>query len=157
MNPNVSGKSPLHEQLAHMYALAACYHNCQFDKAGKPYFEHVVKVKDLLKTDDLELQMIALGHDLLEDTNLSEEVIKNCFSERVYRGIKCMTKEDGETDEEYRLKVKSNIDSIRVKMADLTHNSDIRRLKGIRQKDIDRVVKYQGFYHELKQLAKDFE
>ena len=139
--------------LAHAYALAACYHNGQFDKAGKPYFEHVVKVKDLLKTEDAELQMIALMHDLLEDTPVTAITLRGIgYSERVIRGVECLTKLKGESDEEYRNKVKSNPDAIKVKMADLTHNSDIRRLKGMRPKDIARTIKYQEFFHELKQL-----
>lgn len=155
MNPKVNAKSTLHQQLAHMYALAAAYHNGQFDKAGKPYFEHVLKVKDLLKTDDLELQMIALGHDLLEDTHLTEEVLVNCFTTRVVNGIKCLSKLDGESEEQYKTKVKSNPDSIRVKMADLTHNSDIRRIKGLRPKDFARTIKYQEFYNELKEISEN--
>ena len=49
--------------------------------------------------------------------------------------------------------VKSNPDAIRVKMQDLRHNSDIRRLKGITEKDIKRIEKYHAFYMELKELV----
>lgn len=140
--------------LAHAYALAACYHNGQFDKAGVPYFEHVVKVKDLLKTSDKELQMIAIMHDLLEDTTVTRTTLEGIgYSERVIFGIECLTKLEGESEEQYKDKVKSNPDAIKVKMADLTHNSDIRRLKGLRPKDIARTIKYQEFYQELKQLC----
>jgi hypothetical protein len=38
-------------------------------------------------------------------------------------------------------------------MADLRHNSDIRRLKGITEKDIARIEKYMKFYNELKELV----
>jgi hypothetical protein len=37
-----------------------------------------------------------------------------------------------------------------VKMEDLRHNSDIRRLKGVRPKDIERMVRYHEFYLDLK-------
>jgi hypothetical protein len=43
-----------------------------------------------------------------------------------------------------------NPDARIVKMADLRHNSDIRRLKGVTQKDITRIAKYHEFYLELK-------
>ncbi len=49
----------------------------------------------------------------------------------------------------------ANPDAIKVKMADLRHNSDITRLKGIRDKDIERMVKYQKFYLELKESQQD--
>jgi hypothetical protein len=39
---------------------------------------------------------------------------------------------------------------MKVKMADLRHNTDIRRLKGVTEKDITRMAKYHTFYMELK-------
>ena len=42
-------------------------------------------------------------------------------------------------------------------MADLRHNSDIRRLKGVTQKDIDRIAKYNRFYLEIQtRLAQKY-
>lgn len=38
-----------------------------------------------------------------------------------------------------------------VKKEDLRHNTDIRRLKGVTEKDIERMVKYQTFYMEIQQ------
>ncbi len=38
-----------------------------------------------------------------------------------------------------------------VKKEDLRHNTDIRRLKGVTEKDIVRMVKYQTFYMEIQQ------
>jgi hypothetical protein len=77
------------------------------------------------------------------------------LSLRVIEGVAALTKLPGEDYESYKNKVKQNPDAIKVKMADLRHNSDIRRLKGITQKDIDRVVKYQQFYMELLQFCEE--
>jgi hypothetical protein len=43
-------------------------------------------------------------------------------------------------------------DAILVKMADLQHNTDIRRLKGVRDKDIQRTEKYFHFYLLLQKI-----
>jgi hypothetical protein len=43
----------------------------------------------------------------------------------------------------------ANEDAMRVKMSDLRHNTDIRRLKGVTEKDIARLAKYNQFYLEL--------
>jgi hypothetical protein len=51
-------------------------------------------------------------------------------------------------------RIKQNPDAIRVKLADLRHNSDIRRLKGVTEKDIKRIAKYHSMYLELKELVK---
>lgn len=138
------------ELLNKAIVLASSRHQDQYDKGGKPYILHVLAVMYLLNTDDEELQCIAVGHDLFEDTSTTKAEMREMgFTQRIIDGIWCMTKIAGETQDEYLARVKSNPDSVRVKMADLTHNSDIRRMKGIREKDIARLVKYQKMYFEL--------
>ena len=39
--------------------------------------------------------------------------------------------------------IKNNNIARKVKIADLKHNSDLKRLKSITQKDIDRAIKYK--------------
>jgi len=126
-----------------------------YDKGGVPYVLHCLKVMHYLKSDDEELQQIALGHDLIEDRkNITYAYLREQgFSERVIAGIAAMTKVPGETNDEYMSRIKANPDAIRVKLADLRHNSDIRRLKGVTEKDIRRVEKYHKMYLELKELV----
>lgn len=136
-----------------MLVLATTRHSGQFDKGGMPYILHPLKVMYYLKTDDEELQCIALGHDLVEDTDTTfSELYEMGFTERVVNGIRCLTKMPGETFEEYKARVMSNADSIKVKLCDLRHNTDIRRLKGVTEKDIKRTEKYHKFYMELSAL-----
>jgi (p)ppGpp synthase/HD superfamily hydrolase len=140
------------EMLTNMIVLAANRHAGQYDRGGNPYFLHVSQVMHYLKSNDEELKCIALGHDLVEDTDVTYQELRDLgFSERVINGIKCLTKIPGETYEEYKFKVKSNMDSVRVKIEDLRHNSDIRRLKGVTEKDIRRIEKYHNFYLELQE------
>lgn len=141
--------------LSRMLAIVAHRHEGQFDRGGAPYVLHPLKVMHYLRSDDEELQCIALGHDLVEDTfeTIEEGVAflrAEEFSERVIQGILALTKIEGEAYEAYKARVKANLDAVCVKMADLRHNSDIRRLKGVRPKDIERVVRYHEFYLELK-------
>jgi hypothetical protein len=75
------------------------------------------------------------------------------FTPRVVEGIRALTKVPGETHDEYLAKIKANRDAIRVKLPDLRHNSDIRRLKGVTEKDIKRIAKYHSMYLELKELV----
>lgn len=125
-----------------------------YDKGGVPYVLHCLKVMHYLKSDDEELQQIALGHDLIEDRkNITYALLREMgFSERVIAGIAAMTKVPGETNDEYMVRIKANPDAIRVKLADLRHNSDIRRLKGVTEKDIKRIEKYHKMYLELREL-----
>lgn len=125
----------------------------KFDKGGKPYILHCLTVMHKLKSEDEELLCIAVGHDLVEDTDVTYSELREIgMTERIIEGIRCLTKIKGESYSEYKEKVKSNKDAILVKMQDLRHNSDIRRLKGVTDKDIQRMIKYHEFYLELKEL-----
>ncbi len=146
------------ELLGKVLALATNAHAGQFDRGGNPYILHPLKVMHYLKTDDEELMCMALGHDVIEDTDVTYQDLRDAgISERVIKGLQCLTKQRGQTYEEYKSGVFGNIDAMRVKMADLRHNTDIRRLKGVTEKDIARIAKYQAFYMEIKARVEAFE
>jgi guanosine-3',5'-bis(diphosphate) 3'-pyrophosphohydrolase len=143
------------ELLGNFIAFAANAHSGQFDKAGKPYILHVLAVLYGLKTEDEELQCIAVGHDLFEDTKTTvEDLLTLGATERIILGIMCLTKQNGESYDTYVNKVLSNVDSMKVKQSDLRHNSDITRLKGITQKDIDRMAKYMALFTKIEQKLR---
>jgi len=139
------------EMLSKMISLATERHAGHFDKGGRPYILHPLTVMHRLRTDDEELQCIAVGHDIVEDTGTTAlELMRLGFSARVVAGIHALSKRCGMSDAQYRALVKSNPDAVRVKIEDLRHNSDIRRLKGVTEKDVARMVRYHEFYLELK-------
>lgn len=141
--------------LNRMLWLVSIYFADEYDKGGNPYALHCIRVMQNLNSQDEELQCIALGHDLIEDTEVSANYLRDHgFSERVVRGIVALTKIKGEDYETYKSRVKSNPDAIRVKIADLKDNSDITRLKGVSEKDFERMKKYHQFYVELQELVK---
>ena len=141
------------EQLNKMLVLATNKHAGQFDKGGNPYILHPIAVMYLLENADEEEQCIALGHDIVEDCGVTYVELRELgFTERIIDGIRCLTKIAGETYDEYKTKVKSNKDSIKVKKADLTHNTRIERLKGVTPKDMVRTERYFHFYLELINL-----
>lgn len=141
--------------LAHAIALAATAHRDQTDKAGRPYIMHCLKVMHYLRSDDDELMAIAVLHDVIEDTSTTYADLRIAgLSERIINGIRSMTKQRGQTPDEYLNQVLANPDAVRVKMADLRHNSDIRRLKGVTDKDVRRIEKYNRMYERLKQHVK---
>ena len=137
-----------------MLTLSASAHAGQFDKGGMPYILHPLTVMYKLRSSDEELMCIALGHDIVEDTDVTYAQLRAIgMTERIIAGIQALTKVPGETYDEYKDRVKANPDAIRVKMEDLRHNSDLRRLKGVTEKDVARVAKYMTFYAELKELV----
>lgn len=131
--------------------LASIYHAKQSDKGGNPYILHPLKVMHYTRSEDQEVMKIAVLHDIVEDTPLTLNDLRNAgFSWRVIDGVDAMTKRKGETKEEYMQRIMLNRDAVIVKMADLRHNSDIRRLKGITEKDFKRMEWYQKAYSMLR-------
>ena len=138
------------EMLNKMLVLTTNRHAGQFDRGGNTYILHPLKVMYYLKSNDEELQCIALAHDLIEDTDTTfAELREMGFTERIINGIKSLTKMPGESYDDYKLRVKENPDAVKVKLCDLRHNTDVRRLKGVTEKDLARMEKYHRFYTEL--------
>jgi len=146
------------EMLGHMIVLATNAHAGQFDKAGVPYILHPLAVMGMLSADDEERQCIAILHDVVEDTKITYQDLRDAgATDRVVAGVKALTKQPGQTYDEYQEEVFGNIDAMYVKSKDLTHNSDIKRLKGVTDKDIARIVKYHTFYLMLQERIREFE
>jgi (p)ppGpp synthase/HD superfamily hydrolase len=138
-----------------MILLATIAHQGQFDKGGHPYILHPLKVMHYLKSSDEELNCMAVGHDLVEDTWVTENhLVDHGFTPRIITGIIGLTNVDGETEDEKFLRLTRNVDIARVKMCDLRHNTDVRRLKGVTQKDVDRMVRYHNLYLKLEAFVK---
>jgi (p)ppGpp synthase/HD superfamily hydrolase len=139
------------ELLGKVLVLATNAHAGQFDKGGKPYILHPLAVMSLLNSDDEELQCIALLHDVIEDTKTTWKDLEEIgCNPRIIHAVAALTKMPGQSYDEYKEGVFANKDAMLVKMADLRHNTDIRRLKGVSQKDIDRLAKYNRFFLELQ-------
>ena len=140
--------------LAEAIALAAEKHKGQFDKGGMPYILHPLKVCHYLKSDDLELMCVAVLHDVVEDTDVTfADLTALGMSDRVVSAVRVLTKMPGQTPEEYLTGIMLNVDAIKVKLADLRHNMDARRLKGVTEKDRARLDKYAKMYWVLKELV----
>lgn len=126
------------------------------DKSGEPYILHCLEVmNNVKKWEDRELEIAAVLHDVLEDTKVTSTDLKAIygFSDRVISIVQGVTFKNKCTEEEYFiqiLKICENQDQIKVKMADIEHNSLILRMKGITDKDMARSKKYHKAYFMLK-------
>jgi len=124
-------------------ALAAKVHENQTDKGGYAYILHPMRVMNSLNSTDKELCAIAVLHDAIEDSDLTEDDLRRRgFPERVVVGVGAMSRRSEETYETFIERCSCNVDARRVKLEDLRDNSDITRLKGIGKKDLARMEKY---------------
>ena len=81
--------------------------------------------------------------------------IRNPGVSSMYSKSWTLTKQPGQTYDEYKACVFASTDAMQVKMADLRHNSDIRRLKGVTDRDVARIAKYMKFYSEIRDRLVD--
>jgi len=130
-------------------SLAANAHEEQSDKGGKAYILHPIRMMMRLRTDDEELMAIAILHDIVEDTHITFEDLRVYFSERVVAGVRALTCVEGESYDDFIKRCAINPDAKIVKREDLRDNSDITRLKGLRQKDFERLEKYSKAFMYL--------
>ena len=103
---------------------AAMKHEGQFRKGGDPYITHPIAVAQMLKDAgyDLEYQIAGLFHDLLEDTDATEEEILALSSPQVLEAVKLVTKTPGYVMEEYIASICKNDMAKVVKAMDRLHN-----------------------------------
>ncbi len=131
---------------------AVAFEGC-FDKQGQPYILHCLNVMNQMPEEDCDLRCIAVLHDLVEDTNWTISMLEEeGFSKRVLIGVELMTHDKETSYEDYVKKLSTNSDCRKVKMADLRHNSDIRRMKSCARKDFERLEKYCNAYNYLKEM-----
>ena len=143
------------QMLAQMIKYAIIFHSDQVDRAGQPYILHPLYVMSALNSSDLELMQIAVGHDLLEDTKITEEWLRLAgFTDRVINGIVALTKKKSQSYEDYQQQVLANPDAVRVKLKDLEHNMDLKRLSRVgivpTEKDLERQQRYLDFIRLLQ-------
>ena len=117
-------------------------HHGQVDKAGIPYIFHPIHLAEQME-DEVSI-CVALLHDVIEDTEISAEKLRQeGISETVIRNIMLLTKGRGEDYMDYLERIKSSEIAVKVKLADLKHNSDSSRLSDITKTDEKRMEKYQ--------------
>ena len=124
-------------------------HKGQFDKAGREYIGHPIRVMKMGKTEDEKI--VGVLHDVIEDTDWTFERLEaEGFSQEVINALKCVTKtSENENYDDFIDRVKKNPLAASVKINDLTDNMDIRRLPYLSDKDVKRLKKYLKAYKRL--------
>ena len=132
-------------------AMRLCFekHKNQVDKCGVPYPFHPFHVAESM--DDEFTTITALLHDIVEDTDMTfDDLQEYGFPGEVIEALKLLTHDDNVPYLEYVKKIKSNKIAKAVKIADLTHNSNLSRLDAVSEKDLKRVAKYKEALEILK-------
>lgn len=123
-------------------------HKDQLDKSDVPYIFHPMYLAEQMDTE--EECIVALLHDVVEDSDMTFEQLEKEFSANVISVLKLLTHDKAVDYMDYVKEIKKNPIATKVKIADLTHNSDLSRLNVITEKDLKRKEKYQKALDLLK-------
>ncbi|MBQ3652871.1 MAG: bifunctional (p)ppGpp synthetase/guanosine-3',5'-bis(diphosphate) 3'-pyrophosphohydrolase [Synergistaceae bacterium] len=130
-------------------------HHGQRDKTGRPYFVHVMHVAEQM--DDEYSACAALLHDTLEDTHIGLERLEREFPREVVEAVKALTKRRGVSYSEYIEGVRRNPIARKVKLADLEHNLDVRRLAGCEDRLLYGYERRKGKYEAAREILRRSE
>lgn len=112
--------------------IAVQAHKGQVDKNGMPYILHPIAV--MQKVEGLELKTIAVLHDTIEDTYVTEDFLLEAgIPKNIVDVVALLTKPQNESYESYLRRVKENPMAKAVKLADLAHNTSPERASGLNE------------------------
>ena len=103
---------------------AAEKHKGQFRIGGDEYITHPMAVAEIVKRQGygIDVQIAALFHDLLEDTDAKESEILFYGNAEILKAVKLLTKQKGYDMAEYVAGIRQNEMAFAVKAADRLHN-----------------------------------
>lgn len=106
--------------------LAYNAHHGQFDKGGVPYVFHPIHLAEGM--DDEISTCAALLHDTVEDTAVTLEDLAREFPKEVVDAVALLTHADGVDYFDYVRAIRQNPVAVKVKLADLAHNGNPKRV-----------------------------
>lgn len=140
------------KQLGKAIALAAELFKHRVDSQGVPYILHCLAVMN--GCIDVETKVVGVLHDVAEDipdypvSRLRDELD---LSTTQYVALTLLTHNPADDYDTYIRSITASDMAREVKLADLRHNTDITRLKGLRKKDFDRLEKYHKAFVYLSE------
>jgi (p)ppGpp synthase/HD superfamily hydrolase len=124
-------------------------HKGQKDKVGAPYILHPLRVM-LCMYSDVEM-MAAVLHDVVEDSRWTlKDLQQEGFPAQVIEAVDYLSRREQETYDQFIERIKSNALAVKIKLADLEDNMDLKRLGDITEQDEKRMKKYHAAWIRLK-------
>jgi len=127
--------------------VAVLFHSDHINsKDGSPYIYHPLHVMNQMDLDDNDGRIVAVLHDVVEDTDCTLEYLRTYgFEDHIVEAIDAITWRRGELLDDYLARVKANEIATRVKIQDATHNLS-RSQKSLAENagDVKKLKKIQG-------------
>ena len=134
-------------------------HKGQKRIGGDDYITHPIAVSEIVKNQgfDENYQITALFHDLLEDTDTTEEEILKFGNQEILEAVNLLTKKKGYDMAEYISAIENNPIAYAVKAADRLHNlkcAIITEEEFKRKYILETVDWYMDFSPEIRKEVK---
>lgn len=104
-------------------------HHGQADCSGIPYIFHPYHIAEQM--DDEITICIALLHDVMEDTQVTDEELSAIFPDEVMEPLRLLNHDHSVPYLDYIKRIKENPIALKVKLADIAHNMDESRIQEI--------------------------
>lgn len=136
--------------------MALTAHSGETDKAGEAYIRHPIRVMQAMDTETERI--VALLHDVVEDSEYTLDDIECEFNEEVRDAVDHLTKDEevrkqmDDTDyylQEFIPGAAKNDIARKVKRADIEDNIDLTRLSEVGEQDWERLQKYHKALQKL--------
>lgn len=135
-------------QLEKAIAIALRVHEGQTDRYGQPYILHPLFV--MLQMESEAEMTAAVLHDVIEDSETTlADLREEGFSDEVLEAVRLMTHDEADSYKAYVRRLKPNPMARKIKLADLRHNMDIRRMDRVRAADTERLERYRSAWESL--------
>ena len=128
--------------------IATRAHKNQKDKAGKPYIEHPKYVSE--HVDGKAEKIVALLHDVIEDTNLTAKDIGAMFPYVITKAVVGITRVENENYPDYIMRLRNDAIARKVKIEDMKYNMDLSKVPEPTDADIRRAERYAMYLSILE-------
>lgn len=124
-------------------------HTGDTDKSDATYIRHPLRVME--KMDSETERVVAVLHDVVEDSGYELREIENAFGSDVCEAVEALTKRDDEAYlEDFIPRCAENQIARRVKQADIKDNMDLTRLSDVTEHTGKRQIKYHRALQQLE-------
>lgn len=132
--------------------LAYYAHQGQTDQSGQPYIFHPYHLAEQMP-DEISV-CVALLHDVVEDSDITLDKLKQEFPAEVTDAVCLLTHKKGEDYFDYVRDIRKNPVAVRVKLADLAHNADETRFAGCRKISPELLARRREKYRKARAILE---
>ncbi len=129
------------EHLTQAIKLSIFWHHNQYDDSGMPYILHVLRVMDKMRRLGFAHMVVAVLHDTVEDTDLTNNQIRTMFGDEIADAVEAITHLKNEPYKDYLKRVKDNRYALAVKVEDIHDNMRFERLQELPLESRERRIR----------------